>query len=572
MLITFAGPFLLLLAGAVGAGLIRSGAPGVAIEPAASLTQPRGRAMPVAESVAHRTGLLAALFLVFMALWNIATTLSEGGSAMPPLYLHATILGVLTFGYGRGSVACAVGLLAYPTAVIISAAVFAMRPEAPAKLTSLLVATLPARTLIDPILGWPQQAADYSRGVASYSALLIPVAFLLVRAIREMLQRSRPSWLPIAGVGIPTALYLGAVAAGAFGPEVYAHSRQWLSRPMNWVRGQMTLPDAQAALAEPNGPDWREACEAADKHTELPVAMTRALVRAAASPDEMTRIACFSAIGRLGPAGQAAIPRLAGAISDRSKLVRRAAIRSLVAVGVRTHAATLRVTFLSFAQDVDPEVRRTALEAVSVATKAIASTHADALTDPVGNNRYKAALALWQMGSEAAPATLALAAALSDGEARVRQQAATALRAIGADARAAVPALTAAAKQDPSPQVRAAALGALFRVSVASPDLAVMLSERASDPHSGVTLILMELAALGPPAAWAVPALIPLLSDQPTAVRLLVLRTLGSIGPAAKAAVPRIMEMRAEEPVDDAQAPQLAAAIETALKRIQPGI
>ncbi len=49
---------------------------------------------------------------------------------------------------------------------------------------------------------------------------------------------------------------------------------------------------------------------------------------------------------------------------------------------------------------------------------------------------------------------------------------------------------------------------------------------------------LLDVAALGPNAAWAVPTLIGLLSHESPKVRTLAARALGSIGPAARVARP----------------------------------
>ncbi len=565
-------PLFMVAVGLAGAGLIPSTAFGPVVGEWIRLVQPGLRMGRRAHEADVKMGFHAALFLVAMAVWNLVSSLGDETAGVEAHCMDAIILTILALGYQRGSLSCAAGLLAYPATVLATAVVFGSWPDTQARLTSLLVASLPEFILIDPVIAGPQRIAAYVREVASFSIILLPLAVLLGRAISAMGRRGAAFRArSFALVGAPTVVYLVMVATAAFGTEAYAQSRQWLDRPMSWIRGPMSLPEAEAALHDPESLRWRQACTEVNNEKELPAVMTPYLIRAASSEDDVTRAACLAAIGRLGAAGEDAVPELSRAISDGSPGVRRAALQSLLAVGARTQASKLKVTFLALSQDKDPEVRRAATDALSVGISVVVSELSLGLKDPAPEKREKAALSLWSMGSDASPATAALATALGDADPRVRQRAAEALSAIGLDSREAAPALRVAV-QDSSPVVRSAALGALVRVEVPSSDLVGLLVARLSDPEDRVRVAaVMAIASLGPAGGTAVPALIPLLSWSSMDVRLRVVGALGAIGPEAKAAVPQLRLMLREKLApDEAEAQQLSAAVEAALKKIQP--
>ena len=109
---------------------------------------------------------------------------------------------------------------------------------------------------------------------------------------------------------------------------------------------------------------------------------------------------------------------------------------------------------------------------------------------------------------------------------------------IGPDAKAAVPALTAAFKDtDPDvSDVRYASAGALVRMGVQTQAaMKVLIDAAQQGEHQSA---YDAIAAAGPAAKDAVPALIALIKDDNSPDRSGPAGALGGIGPDAKAAVP----------------------------------
>jgi HEAT repeat protein len=76
---------------------------------------------------------------------------------------------------------------------------------------------------------------------------------------------------------------------------------------------------------------------------------------------------------------------------------------------------------------------------------------------------------------------------------------------------------------------------------------------------------LLEVGALGPDAAWAVPTLSGLLSHESFKVRALAAKALGNIGPAAISAKAKLEALRSDNN------PTVKKAANDALNRIATG-
>jgi HEAT repeat protein len=143
----------------------------------------------------------------------------------------------------------------------------------------------------------------------------------------------------------------------------------------------------------------------------------------------------------------------------------------------------------------------------------------------------------------------ALVRGLSDPMVRIRLASLDALEAMGDAAAPALPAIV-RSLQDPNLFVRWAAariLGALaLSPSVPhQPDLAVPALARLLRPREDLEVRIVaanSLAAYGPEAKEAVPALAAAVNQGDVEVRLAVLRALSRVGPEAAAAVPAIIE------------------------------
>jgi HEAT repeat protein len=221
-------------------------------------------------------------------------------------------------------------------------------------------------------------------------------------------------------------------------------------------------------------------------------ALTTALARAG-SPGVRTE--CASALGRLGPAGRAAVPALFAALQDPSEAVRAAAARALAAIGpgaedvprlvaglgsgdtyVVAFAAWSLGNLGSAAQAAVPDLARAlarddtnavvagALARIGPSAASAVGVLAEGLRSDDANRRWRAARTLGRIGPPAASAVASLTAALSDPDSLVRLHAARALGRIGPAARPAAAALQ-RATGDKDPNVGEEARQALGRLN-----------------------------------------------------------------------------------------------------------
>lgn len=169
-------------------------------------------------------------------------------------------------------------------------------------------------------------------------------------------------------------------------------------------------------------------------------------------------------LGRLGPsAGQASVPALTEALSDREPEVRAAAAEALGKIGQASVTALPQIFLL--VRDPDPTARLKAVEALPNIARdtSIVDPLVVALSDSAPEVRRAAAAALGALGTSTTKSITALAQALKDSSAAVRAAAALALAQIGPPARDSRVALL-AARRDPSAQVRRVVEDALRRI------------------------------------------------------------------------------------------------------------
>jgi hypothetical protein len=457
-------PLAMLAAGVLTVGIIPTGvfAPLARSKPPIA-PAPGAPAAPLASHRASadvRWGFQAALLLTGMAVWNVIASIGDEVSDMGALAVNALVLGALTLGYRRGILACALGLLAYPAVVLVSVLVFWFWPQAPATLSAWLVRAVPEPRLIPSFLDGPERLQRYASEVASFSILLIPIAILLGRGIRQMVRRQETSPVPaLAGVGVPTAVLLALIVGSGIASQLDL-------RPRVAGQARMTAQEIESTLGGADESAWPRACEQAQGQGHLPVSMVKGLVRAATTGEVATRGACLAAMEKLGANGGDAIPALRNALADPSPYLRLVAVQSLAAVGARAQQPAVMADVVAAASDPDPQVRRFAIGALAqfgAAGEGAMPALRTALSDSAADVRENAARVLKSLGPVAAPAVVDLAKALGDGEPGVRQRASEALAAIGPAAREAVPALT-KATHDSSDAVRSAAVDALARV------------------------------------------------------------------------------------------------------------
>jgi HEAT repeat protein len=194
----------------------------------------------------------------------------------------------------------------------------------------------------------------------------------------------------------------------------------------------------------------------------------------------------------------AALPRLMALLDpQREQKSENRAVAARLSGGLRTDASAAAGALIATAHaDPDANVRSAALVAVSqtAAPHEAAGAFAKALDDKEASVRLVAAARLRQLGSTAAPAAQALAAALADADVRVREAAAEALILIG------------------------------------EPAVHPLATQLASSNVEARKFALACLAKIGPAAKSAVPAIQECQSDTDESVRKLAEAALKRIG------------------------------------------
>jgi HEAT repeat protein/predicted Ser/Thr protein kinase len=245
------------------------------------------------------------------------------------------------------------------------------------------------------------------------------------------------------------------------------------------------------------------------------LARVSALAGQLQDPEPAVRGRAAQELGAIGSAAKEAVPALLRALEDGDLAVADAAAEAVHKITGRT-----------------PTRRRTAPPAPVPAVIPLM----DSLRSTDSFARWRAALALGEIGAEAAAATTLLVETLDDADDNVRWAAATALGKIGPAARAAVPALTAALGDREDEVIHKHAAAALGRLGAAARDAVPGLIGALRDPDTTVRDEVVDaLVKIGPAA---VPALMEALKDDDERVRFEAADTLMKIGTALQPARP----------------------------------
>ncbi|HEY2881113.1 MAG TPA: HEAT repeat domain-containing protein [Pirellulales bacterium] len=153
----------------------------------------------------------------------------------------------------------------------------------------------------------------------------------------------------------------------------------------------------------------------------------------------------------------------------------------------------------------------------------------------------------------------ALTKSVADGDSEVRRLSIEALVKMGPSAQSAEPALV-KALDDPELPVRLQAALAVQKLDPKSRSFVPVLDKQI---RSGDGRLILTIGAMGKDAAWAVPALMALLTHESPKLKVLAAQTLGQIGPMASEAKPAL-QIAAR---DSNRAVQAAA--QAALEKIQ---
>jgi HEAT repeat protein len=272
--------------------------------------------------------------------------------------------------------------------------------------------------------------------------------------------------------------------------------------------------------------------------------------------------------------GVRAVPAMTAALKDPNAKIRIAAAQMLAEIGPAAKPAVSNL--LEQALHDPPEHAGTtaagALPKIDLqAARQVMSAYLPALRDPDVQTRRKACVMLGSLGPVAKPAVPHLIEALDDQDELIRMRAVGALGEIGIPAMLVIPALT-KALGDPARTVRHQAVSQ-FAFSIPptettlsrlkeltedkDPGAASLAKSAVNSPHrrakdkTSVHIMMLQmgnandytlrqLAQLGPEAAAAVPATIPVLKHERPLYRYLAVEVLGAIGPGARDAVPAL--------------------------------
>lgn len=226
-------------------------------------------------------------------------------------------------------------------------------------------------------------------------------------------------------------------------------------------------------------------------------------------PRPSVRATAAQALGELGRASQAAVPRLEEALRDPALAVRLNAAEALLRA--------------------DRGLNRPALQYL-----------ARALNDKDKALRLESLRILASLGPRIGAAAPAFAALIGDPDKEVSNQASHALIGLGRGPAAAIPMVRQALSARGAAQ-RCTAIETLERLGGEALDVRLFMGALA-DPDAEVRKAAVRtLGSCGARAAESVPALIKLLADTDEQVRLRAIEALGRIGPAARAALPALM-------------------------------
>ncbi len=250
-------------------------------------------------------------------------------------------------------------------------------------------------------------------------------------------------------------------------------------------------------------------------------------------------------------------PGLEKALEDGAPAVRLAAVQALARCGRDAVPALLAAT-----RDADAKVRANALAGVALVKpepkSALATVAKLAKEDPDESVRQSAVRTLAALGPGAVGP---LTAALGDREPAVQAMALKALARVGPEAGKAAPTVRRLAAATDNDTVRGTAIALLARLG---PDGEPALLELLRERSSAIRLAcLQQIGRKGRPSPKALPGLVEALTDPEPEVRILAAHALGLLGTEAKGAVAALL--RAVKDPD----PRVAAIAAKALAKVK---
>ena len=264
--------------------------------------------------------------------------------------------------------------------------------------------------------------------------------------------------------------------------------------------------------------------------------------------DPSTRIVAAEQLGQVGPAAQAAIPRLlAQATADGNQHANTTAAAALKSIDL-TAARQVMTHFMPRLQGQDAQQRRTACAVLGslgpVAKPAVPALLA-AGHDPDELVRRNALMALASIGIPSPPIVAALLEGLRDSSSLVRQTAVTQFAFTVPLTQPVVTAVT-PLLNDPNRSIATLARSALDKAR--SDDATQLESLGMMVQHSAARdYALHQLAQLGPAAGDALLPVLPLLQDNRPLIRYLAAEAIGAMGISVKQAI-QPLRLRREDP------------------------
>ena len=300
--------------------------------------------------------------------------------------------------------------------------------------------------------------------------------------------------------------------------------------------------------------------------------------------DQATRVSALRVLSGL-PAGAedvegAIVPAFAAALADPSDAVRLLALRSLVRLGTAARGA---VPALVKTLSTGPhEHREDAADVlVGLGPEAAFPHLVDVLNDRAAPGRPQAMSVIARAGgagqADAADVGTALAAIAKDRDDPLRSQAVAALAALGERAGAGAMAAVREIAKDPADPLQREAFAANPQGRDAAPDgggdVEVLLAQLYSGDNEFRAGVADRLAALGPAAGGAVPALSRMVDNRHAPVRLAAARALVRIDPGGNRLAPALLAaVRQKDPAARALLAAAVAKSPDAAGKIRPAL
>lgn len=260
------------------------------------------------------------------------------------------------------------------------------------------------------------------------------------------------------------------------------------------------------------------------------------LIGLLSSPDAAVRLKAVDQLGAQGEKAGEAGPALAPLLTDADPLVRRRAIKTLLAI--RPDQKVMLPIWIKLMEDSPPEVHARILNAITDA----GAPAVPRLIEALKNDRvaYWVCIVLRGMGPAAKAAVPALVEKLKDPQPDIRREAVLALGAIGEAAISAVPQIVAALDDENAQGAATFVLGQLGKIP-ADAEQKIRANVKSSDKAIS-TISLWALARVHPEdkdlRRQATEQIVECLKDKDAMVRVVAARALAALPPAPEITLP----------------------------------